>query len=985
MIGKTVSHYKILEKLGQGGMGVVYKAEDTKLDRTVALKFLPPHIGQAEEEKKRFIREAKAASALQHNNICTIHEIGETDDGQMFICMDYYEGETLKKKIERGPLKLEDAIDISIQIAQGLAKAHSKEIIHRDIKPANILLTEEEQVKIVDFGLAKLAGQTVLTKEGTTIGTVAYMSPEQSYGEDVDHRTDIWSLGVVLYEMLTGNLPFKGDYEQAVLYSILNEEQEPLSRDVPEELRHIILRTLEKDQNKRFQSVGEILQLLNKLRDAETVSETKVLNLRALMRLLKQPKYAIITLGILIILVLAVLLPYRQRVKLQRAKDLLPRIEILAQAGKYFESYDLAIEAEKQLKNDSTLARLLPIISDKLTVISKPDSVRVFLKRFAPDEQGNFPDKEYVGVTPITDMRIARVAHKVYLEREGYVPVERVASSELNRVEALIGVSPDIKIEVKLFESDKIPENMVFVAGGKYRMVGRGAPTRDEVHLDDYFIDRYEVSNKEYKKFIDAGGYVTKKYWKHPFIENGKTLPWEEAIKHFTDRTGLSGPRNWVNQEYIQGKGNYPVTDITWYESAAYADFVGKSLPTIFQWEKAARDGKFTHGWGIFMPWGFLTIGKETTEHRANFNGKDTELVDSYEFGVSPYGCYNMAGNVTEWCLNEMNGGYSQTGGSFKDTDYMFVEYGAFPGFHSTSSLGFRCVSNPAEATSDQGAFRINLEKRTPSYSAVDQATFKTFLSHYEYDRGPLDVQVIETRETADWRREKLTFAGVSSDRIIAYLYLPKRAVKPYQCINFVPGVDVFYTRTTSEHTEWLLAPQIKSGRAVLAVVPWSALEREVKREIRGRVKRRARLVHFATEFRIGLDYLATRGDIDMEKLAYLGFSWGGNDGIIFATVENRYRSVIFLGGGILKGFPQRLPEANPINFAPYIKPPTLLLNGKYDETLVFEITTKPLYDLLSEPKQLVLVEGGHVPPMEERVPVINKWLDETLGPVKFE
>ncbi|MCH8124570.1 serine/threonine protein kinase [candidate division KSB1 bacterium] len=269
MIGKTISHYKILEKLGSGGMGVVYKAQDLKLDRFVALKFLPPHISADGDEKKRFIHEAKAASALQHNNICTIHEIGETDDGQMFICMDYYEGETLKKKIERGPLNLEDAIDIAIQISQGLAKAHSKEITHRDIKPANILITEEKQVKIVDFGLAKLAGRTVLTKEGTTIGTVAYMSPEQAQGTEVDHRTDIWALGVVLYEMLTGKQPFAGDYEQAVMYSIMNEDAEPITglrTGVPMELERIVNKCLEKTPGNRYQSVNELIVDLRRIR-----------------------------------------------------------------------------------------------------------------------------------------------------------------------------------------------------------------------------------------------------------------------------------------------------------------------------------------------------------------------------------------------------------------------------------------------------------------------------------------------------------------------------------------------------------------------------------------------------------------------------------------------------------------------------------------------------------------------------------------------
>ncbi len=182
MIDKTISHYKILEKLGEGGMGVVYKAEDTRLDRFVALKFLPQHLSHADEEKKRFIHEAKAASTLDHTNICTVHEIDETEDGQMFIAMACYEGEALKEKIERGPMAIEEAIDIATQISRGLVKAHSKEIIHRDIKPANILITEDGVVKIVDFGLAKLAGRTMLTKEGTTLGTASYMSPEQTQG-----------------------------------------------------------------------------------------------------------------------------------------------------------------------------------------------------------------------------------------------------------------------------------------------------------------------------------------------------------------------------------------------------------------------------------------------------------------------------------------------------------------------------------------------------------------------------------------------------------------------------------------------------------------------------------------------------------------------------------------------------------------------------------------------------------------------------------
>ena len=269
MIGKTISHYRIIEEIGAGGMGMVYKAEDTKLKRAVALKFLPPELTRDPEAKARFIHEAQAASALEHHNICNIHEIdetqlthGEVGENQLFVVMACYAGESLKEKIDRGPLKIVEIIDFAIQISQGLTKAHEKGIVHRDIKPSNVFITTDGIVKIIDFGLAKLAGRTVLTKEGSTLGTINYMSPEQTRGEEVDHRTDIWSLGVMVYEMITGRAPFKGDYDQAVVYSIMNEEPEPptaLRSDVPMELERIMRKSMAKNPDERFQHADELL------------------------------------------------------------------------------------------------------------------------------------------------------------------------------------------------------------------------------------------------------------------------------------------------------------------------------------------------------------------------------------------------------------------------------------------------------------------------------------------------------------------------------------------------------------------------------------------------------------------------------------------------------------------------------------------------------------------------------------------------------
>ncbi len=268
MIGKTISHYRILDKLGEGGMGVVYKAVDTKLDRTVALKFLAPHVVGGDEEQSRLIREAKSAAALNHQNICTIYEIDKAE-GRTFIAIECIEGQSLKNKIESGPLALDEAMDIAIQVAGGLGQAHEKGIIHRDIKPANIMVTRAGQVKIMDFGLAKSLGRTLLTQTGTTIGTVAYMSPEQARGAQVDARTDIWSLGAVLYEMVTGRRPFKADYEQAVIYQILNEIPKPVTElrpDAPVELARIVGKALAGKLNERYRSAEDFKKDLESLR-----------------------------------------------------------------------------------------------------------------------------------------------------------------------------------------------------------------------------------------------------------------------------------------------------------------------------------------------------------------------------------------------------------------------------------------------------------------------------------------------------------------------------------------------------------------------------------------------------------------------------------------------------------------------------------------------------------------------------------------------
>jgi len=1024
MLDKKVLHYKIIEKLGEGGMGIVYLAEDTKLDRKIAIKFLPHHISDNSDERKRFEIEAKAAAALNHPNIATIHAIEHAND-DVFIVMEYIEGKELKQIIEEasgtrrqapgaktkdqgsssaahGQLPIADrqsstenrllttdyCLDIATQIAEGLKAAHEKGIIHRDIKSSNIMITNDGKVKIMDFGLAKLGKGIQLTKEQSTLGTAPYMSPEQTRGENVDQRCDIWSFGVVFYEMLTNTLPYKGDYEQAVIYAILNEDPEPsdtLNVDIPQMLNQLLMHMLTKELEQRLASASDFLNELEQIKTTQsaTVGSTAV----SVLHILKKPKTLTVLILVLVVPTILIWFFFKAWQSDQELAALLPEITHAAETGNYGHAFELAQKAKKVLAHDSIFQALQPVISENFTILSVPAGSAVYLKPFRQLLERRSQAADEAGLTPLNKLSLARDDYLVRIEKEGYIPAIRIVTSNMDRQRNPKKGSYDIVLSVVLQSDSNITQNMVQVSGGKYRLVGAGAPTVQAVELDSFLIDKYEVTNGQFKEFILSGGYSSKSYWQNLFVRNSTSISWDDAMKIFKDRSGLPGPRSWINQEFPEGKENHPVTDISWYEAAAYAAYSGKRLPTIFEWEKAARNGVST-GFGSVMPWG-LALPGQRIDLRANFNGNGTMPVDSFEFGISPYGCFNMGGNVKEWCVNQITGGYVATGGSWQDPVYLFAQYGAFDGFYSSPALGFRCVNRPAGSRNDQGTFDIKVDERTPQYHPVDKKTFKNLLSHYQYDKKLTSTELINTIETDDWVREKRTFAGPRGDRIISYLYLPKRIAEPYQCMIYVPGLGVFMGRNVTQGLESTIGPQIKSGRAALAVVLKGTTERDWEPDrtqpAPSSVQFREEMVLHATELRMGIDYLESRSDIDMKKLVYVGRSWGAGSRLGFAAVDDRFRAVLFIGGGIDDRVKPTLPEADNINFAPYIKPPKLMVNGKYDEEHSWYQRGLPLYNLLQEPKEYVLLEGGHMPSVELRTPVINKWLDKTLGPVNFK
>ncbi len=819
-------------------------------------------------------------------------------------------------------------------------------------------------------------------KIGIHLGDVTF-SDNDVFGDGVNVASRMEALGksgsILISEAVYSNIKNKVEIE-----TVFIGEADLKNVEAPVKVYHV----LTNDPLSSDFSTIKINRTATELQEVKATPISDTPGYSVFVQQLRRPHIALIVIIGILLIAAAVYFPVQRLLRVQEAVRQIQDIENLVKEAQYFNAYQLAVEIEKFLEDDSMFVRLMPIISDKINIISEPEGARIYLHRFDPETFGQKTENEFIGVTPVTDLRIARSDYRVSVEKEGFVAVNRIASSTLNRNEVTFGVSPDIHLEVKLHRINEIPEDMVLVEGGDYSLVSSQAPTKNEVKLEDYFIDKYEVSNRRFKEFIVAGGYLEIKYWKYPFIKDGIEISWEEGVKEFVDRTGLRGPRNWSNQQFSEGKSNYPVTGINWYEAAAYAEFAGKRLPTVHEWEKAARNGNFTHFMGSVMPWG-LIYNTKSSDGRSNFNSKSTTPIGLYEFGISSFGCSDMAGNVKEWCINETNDGFIATGGSWEEPVYMFYYFAALPGFFNSQTIGFRCVKMSTEGTFDQSSTRIDKEALVPSYIPVDNATFESYLSHYQYDKKQLDVHIEEVVETEDWIREKVTFAGIDNDRIIAYLYLPKRAAKPFQCLSLMPGYDIFLGRTTPEYVEWFLAPHIKAGRAVWGVVQKGATERPFGEEpvipTISSVRFRDRIIYWSTEFSIGLDYLATRDDIDMDKIGHIGFSMGSSwVGIMHTAVEHRYRSIVFVGAGILTPFASALPEANQVNFALHIQPPKLVLQGKYDEVIVYNTMTKPFYDLLTQPKRLELVDEGHMPSLEVRVPIINNWLDKTLGPVQY-
>ncbi|MCX6834043.1 MAG: protein kinase [candidate division Zixibacteria bacterium] len=971
--GTMVSHYRIIEKIGAGGMGEVYLAEDTELNRKVALKFLPFHMCQDADCRARFKREAQAAAKLNHPNIVTIHEVSEFN-GRPYIAMEYVEGRSLRDMIKSEKLSLIRVIDFAVQLCDGLNEAHESGIIHRDIKPANILVNADGHPKIADFGLASIQGLEHLTKAGSTLGTVAYMSPEQAQGNEVDARTDIWSFGIVLYEMITGHPPFTHDHEQAVIYSILHDEPRPLesaeSSTIPE-LQRIVDYALKKDSKARYASASEMLEHLKALELRIRAPDTESLYHTSVLRRLRRPVVAIPGATVFLLLCALGIWFFRQEAKIKQARaELLPQIVELVEAGRdsYVEAYKLAMEARKCIAHDSLLDRLFSRITVRPSITTEPSGASVYLKEY------KFPrnEWEYLGVTPITDVTLPVGFFRWKLEKGGYETVSLAEPTVNSPYAGASGFQPN-NISRALDKKGTVPSGMVRVGGGNVTGIGQ---------ISDFFIDQYEVTNAQFKVFVDSGGYQKKEYWKHKFTKDGLELTWEEACREFVDQTGRLGPADWQAGDYPKGQGNFPVCGTSWYEAAAYAAFVGKSLPSVCHWGLASGES------GLFMTRGLYTL----MAPMSNFGGEIPVPVGSNP-GITSWGVFDMAGNVREWCWNETPTGRIIRGGAWNDATYMFSNLSQAPPFDRSPKNGLRCVVYLDSLQIPQAAYQPtkaedlgNPYKEQP----VSATVFDVFKDQFSYDKTDLSARSERVNDSSsEWVQEKISFnAAYEHEQLSAYLFLPSRGSPPYQAVIYFPGSAAIYEVSSSSidgnyELRDRLSFIVKSGRAVLWPIYKGTFERQdtiLSGADDSSHLHTEWMIKMVKDFKRSVDYFDTRTDIDTSRLAYFGFSWGGVMGAIIPAVEKRLKASILAVGG-LQGLGR--PEVRGVNYVGRVTIPTLMLNGRYDMALPYETASKPMFDLLGTPKEqkeLKLYETDHFIPRNEFIKETLGWLDRYLG-----
>lgn len=627
-------------------------------------------------------------------------------------------------------------------------------------------------------------------------------------------------------------------------------------------------------------------------------------------------------------------------------------IEELTEQRLFDSAWAAARGAGIDFENDSSAAGLVSSFSRLIPLRTDPPGAAAYAGPYLATG-----DWKQLGTTPIETARVPRGVIRIRLELDGYTPLE-FATFEWMPTDSTYRLVP----------TPADTADMVWVPGGDDRLVIPGLEHVDPPALSGFWIDRTEVTNREFKRFMDAGGYEARELWVEPFVRDGRRLGFREAIARFTDRTGRQGPATWEAGDYPDGEADYPVTGISWYEAVAFANWSGKRLPTVFHWNRAAGTLLSSH----IVP-------------QSNFSGEGPSPTGKYG-GIGPYGTFDMAGNAREWCWNEGVSGRFVLGGGWNDATYMFNDAFEQPAWDRSETNGVRLALYGDE---DLAAAGIPIKQPIRDFFAeqpVSDETYQVFLSMFAYDPAPL-AATVEARDTTpeDWVRERISFdAAYGGERMLAHLFVPKNARPPYQAVVYFPGSGAIYQDSL---TGWAGEFLVKDGRAVIIPVYDGIWERRDDLDTdtpNETVAYRDRVIRWYQDLGRSIDYLQTRDDIEAGTLAYFGLSWGGRLGVLMTAVEPRFDAAVFYVAGLK--FQRALPEADPFNFVTRLTIPVLMLNGRHDMFFPIETSQKPMYELLGTPaehKRHVVAEGGHDVPRQLLIRETLDWLDRYLGPVE--
>ncbi len=658
----------------------------------------------------------------------------------------------------------------------------------------------------------------------------------------------------------------------------------------------------------------------------------------------------------------------------------LPEIVQLVARDEWPAAFALAREAEQYIPGDSNLVEAYKDVEVRLTVRSVPAGASVYLRDYGGAEPGTWA---LVGTTPIAELRISR-GHKQYrIAREGFDEVLGTTGTTFRMSQFPRGVT--LVVERTLPRRGSTPAGMVWVDSGRIAPQVFGHAELPPVELPPFLIDTFEVTNERYKAFVDAGGYRERRYWTQPIRRNGQRLSWEEAMAAFVDRSGRPGPATWESGGYLEGQRAHPVAGVSWFEAAAFAEFEGERLPTVYEWNKAAGMLSFDGaGWD-----GVFDAGRPVAAS-SNFGSSGPTAGGSVP-GMGPYGTEDLAGNVREWVWNSIGARRAILGGAWTGSPLDFLLGWGLDPFDRAAVNGIRLVRHAAGTAVPAATTAPIPEVPDPLSSSeldpVNDEVFGALRGYYSYDASPLESKV-ETRsdtESVSFVRERVSFnAAYDGDRVLAYVYLPRGSKPPYQAVIYYPGSDAMTTGSFADYPYLEPALFNKSGRAVVFPVYWGMFDRgggpQAPRFTA--LQEQDMIVRHYRDLARTIDYLESRPDIDATRLGFYGMSMGSMFGPVFGALEPRLRVFVLASLAPAGG----RPSTNWVNFAPRMKAPILVLNGRYYQQCPESCAERMigLFGAARDDKKLVLADSGYIAPIDSRtVREIEGWFDRYLGPAR--